>query len=804
MNTILQDLSYGLRMLWKDLSFTFVAVTVLALGIASSTAIFSVVDQVLLHPLAYPDADSLLVVSQTTRSTGTWNYDASPANYLDWASQNHVFSLIAASSGMQANLAGEDKPERIRITMATATFFPLFGVNPILGRTFGADDAKPGNAQVAVLSYDLWQRRYGSDRAIVGRDLLLDGEKRTVIGVMPKGFSPDRYGELWIPSPFDVPMHPLSLGKDPREFRDRSYLDVWARMKSGVTLQQARAEMDRISRVLEKQYPDANKDVGIGLSPLHEETISKIRPVLLVLSAAVLFVLLIGCANIANLLMARAAARSKEISIRAALGATRGRLVRQLLTESVLLAVIGGALGVILAAWGIPLLLSLSPAEIGGFLQVGLNREVLGFTLLASIATGLMFGIAPALYASQSNPNESLRVNERGSTFSRSRGRAVLVSAEVALSLMLLVGAGLMVRSFAKLTRVDAGFNPDRLLVFNLGLPTSVDSSRQAAFFTQVVDRIRQLPEVKEVGAVSRLPLAGGNSSRSFRVLGSDQDYNADIRISTPDYFRTMEIPLLRGREFNAHDRVGSVPVAMLNEEAARKVFPGQDPIGKYVVKFGPSEATVQIIGVVGNVRHVTLERAPRPEIYLPVSQAQWPSMFVAVRTLAQNPLTMLNTVQNAVWSVDKNIPLANVRTMGDVIAQSVGRQKFTMLLLTIFAGVAMVLASIGLYGVISYSVSQLTREIGIRIALGARRDQVSKLIVGEGMTLVGWGLAIGIVGSVALTRLISSLLFGVSATDITTFVVVSVILILVAFLASWLPARRASVVDPIVALRTE
>jgi putative ABC transport system permease protein len=802
MTELFQDLRYAARQLRKSVGFTAIAVTILALGIGANTSVFSVVDQVLLHPLPYPDSDRMVKLSQTFKGLPT--DDASPANYLDWVSQNHVFSEMAASRGWRGSLSAGDRPEQVRGAMTTPSFFPLFGVDPILGRGLELSDARPGNDHVVVLGYGLWQRYFAADRAIVGRDIRLNGEQYAIVGVMPPSFSPDGYGELWLPSPWGVPTHPLVPDKDPRQFRDRNYLNVWARLKPGATMQQARAELDTIGRRLERQYPDSNGEVGVSFLPLHEYIVGDVRPVLLVLQAAVVIVLLIGCANVANLLLARATARAKEISIRTALGASRRRLLRQLLTESSLLALVGGVLGFLLAVLAVPALLALSPPDIHEFKQIGINREVLAFSFMASVVCGVVFGLIPALQSSRSKPNEFLKEGERGSTGNRGRTRSALVIAEVGLSLVLLVGAGLLVKSFARLMDVNVGFDPDHLLTFNLALPSSTDRARQLVFYQQVVQRLQALPGVQAVGAVSRLPLSGGNSSRSFNVPGIEKGYDADIRVSTPDYFRAMRIPLLKGRSFSESDLGSSLNMAVVNDALARAVFPGQDPIGKQITHFGPDNLTLQIIGVVGNVRHVGLDADPHSEIYQLLGQAQWPSMSVAIRSATSDPTSLTSAAQNVVWSVNKDVPLASVRTMQDLIANSVQRRKFSMSLLTIFAAVAMLLAAIGLYGVMSYSVAQRTHEIGIRMALGARRPDVLVLVLKQGMALALMGIAAGAILSLGVTRLISGMLFGIAATDPLTFAGVAALLGTVAFLASYLPARRASKVDPMVALRYE
>jgi putative ABC transport system permease protein len=799
---LLQDVRYALRQLAKNPGFTAVATIALALGIGSTTSIFSVVDQVLLHPLPYPDSDQVLKVSQTFQ--GKMTDDASPANYADWVAQNHVFSAMAASRGWQGSMTASSRPERVKGTMATPSFFSLFGVTPIIGRALVASDAAPGSDHVVVLGYGLWQRDFAADRAIVGRDIQLNGEKYAVVGVMPPNFSPDDYGELWLPSPWDLPTHPLAPDKDPRQFRDRNYLDVWARLKPGVTLQQAHAELETIGSRLEKQYPNDNQNTGITFLPLHEYVVGDVRQVLLVLLAAVVVVLLIACANLANLLLARATVRAREISIRTTMGASRSRLLRQLLTESILLSLLGGFLGLLLAVAAVPSLLALSPPDIRQFKEIGVNREVLAFSFLVSVICGVIFGLIPALQASRSNPNQFLKEGERGSTAGRSRTRSALVIVEVGLSLVLLVGAGLLVKSFSRLMNVNPGFDPDHLLTFNLGLPPSSDAAHQAAFYRQVEQGLQALPGVQSVGAVSRLPLAGGNSSRSFNLPGDTTGYDADIRISTPDYFSAMGIPLLKGRFFAGSDRDSSLNMVIVNDALVRAVFPGQDPIGKQLTNFGPDAITLQIIGVVGNVRHVGLDAAPHAEMYQLLGQASWPSMFFAIRSATSDPTTLTSAAQKVVWDINKDVSLANLRTMQDLIANSVQRRKFSMLLLTIFAATAMLLAAIGLYGVMSYSVAQRTKEIGVRMALGARRPDVLALVVKRGMALVGIGIAVGIVLSLAMARLIAGLLFGITATDPLTFIAVAVLLGLVAFVANYLPARRAASVDPMVALRYE
>lgn len=804
MNALFQDLRFGFRMLLKNPGFTAVAIITLSLGIAGSSAIFSVIDGVLLHPLPYPASDKIVTLAQMNRASGESSEALSPANFLDLTAQNDVFSWTAATSGAPGDLTDGEQPERVRIARTTASFFQLFGISPLLGRALLPSDDQVGHDDVVVISAELWTRHYGSDKNVIGREMILEGEPRTIVGVMPPGFTPDNYGELWVPSPYGVAPNPLRVREDVRAQRDSVYLDGWARLKDGATLESARAEMEAISRRLELQYPDSDKEVSIRIMPMHEDAVGSLRPVLLLLFAAVGALLSIGCANVANLLLARGAARAREVSIRAALGASRRRLVRQLLTESILLASIGGSLGVLLAAWAIPLLLSISPRGISAFKAIALNWEVVSFGFIASLGTGVLFGLAPALSASAAMPAAAMNQGDRGGTAASGRGRAILITLEVALSLVLLIAAGLLTKSFANLAKVDPGFNSDHLLIFNIGAPARWSQEEKIIFYRQTLERLRDLPGVKSAGAVSRLPLAGGNSSRGFKIAGEKAEREADIRVATADYFAAMGIPLLRGRSFDEHDSLGGLPVALINDALAQKLAPNGDPVGKVITDFGPNKENLRIIGVLGNVRHESLEGAPRAEVYQPLGQAMWPGFFVALKTEPADPLTLLPAAQNAVWSVNRSVPLGNPRTMTDFVARSLGQRRFTMILLAIFAGTALLLAAIGLYGVIAYSVAQRTRELGIRLALGAQKRDVLGLVVGEGMRLVGVGLILGLLASLGLMRLLSSLLFGIGANDPLTFLAHSLALAFVALLACIVPARRASLVNPIDALRVD
>ena len=804
METILQDVRYGLRMLRKSPGFTLIAIAALALGIASTTAIFSVVDAVLLHPLPYPESSRILSVRESDRTTGDPQDGPSPANYLDWREQNHVFAYMAASRGWPVNLTGGERAERVRGTMTSPNFFPLFDVPASLGRTLLPRDCSPGSDHVVVLSTGLWKRRFGADRSLIGRNITLDSEPYTVVGVMPSSFAPDGYADLWLPAKFGVPAHPLHPNEDPRAMRGNHYMEAWARLKPGVSLKQARDETSAIAARLEKQYPEDNKDVGVSLRTMQESLVGDIRPTLLLLLVAVAFVLLIGCANVANLLLARATGRSREVSIRAALGASRWRVMRQLLTESVLLALMGGVAGVVLAMWAVPALLTMSPPDIRNFSVTGINGDVLAFSILVSVFSGIVFGLAPALQASQANLNDYLKEGERGSTGARGQIRAILVVGEITLSLVLLTGSGLLIKSFVRVLQVDPGFDVAHLLVFSVGLPSSSTTNQEDDFYRQVTEKLQALPGVESAGAASRVPLGDGNSDRSFTIQGSDQQYDADFRVSNGSYFQAMGIPLLKGRLFSEQDLRNGARVAIVNEALVARALPGEDPIGKYISKLETVDAPVQIIGVIGNIHHSDLETEPRPEVYVPFGLGHWPSAYMVVRTQASDPLALTLAAQNAVATVNRDVPLANLRSMEDMLARSLLRRKFSMVLLSIFAGLAMLLAAIGLYGVMSYAVSQRTREIGIRMALGAQAADVLKLVVGQGMRLAALGVLTGLVVSVVLMRLMASLLFGVSTHDPVTYGLVAAVLAAVALLANYVPARRAAKVDPMVALRYE
>ena len=812
MRTLWQDLRYGARMLWKKPGFTAIAVLALALGIGANSAIFSVVNTVLLKPLPFENADRLVMVwerrPQQNRNAGP----VAPADFLDWQSQNQVFERMAASSGQAFNLTGAGEPAQVLAQVVSPGYFQVLGAQAAVGRTLLEEVDQPGGERVAVLSHRLWQRRFSGDPAVVGRAITLDTESYMVVGVMPASFSyPDTDTEMWVAPQGRVPGIWLPGSPDPATLRGLHYLLVTARLKPGVTIEQAQTEMETIAARLEQQYPDVNTGHTARVVSLHEQLIGDVRPALWVLLAAVGFVLLIACANVANLMLARATARHREMAVRAAMGAGRGRLIRQLLTESALLSLLGGAIGLFLAMWGVDLLVALSPENLPRLNEISVDWRVILFTLGVALLTGFAFGLAPAWQASHLDLNSALKEGGRSATegFGRRRLRSILVVAEVALCIVLLIGAGLLIRSFWRLTEVRPGFDPENLLTMQLSLPRAKypAEAQMAAFYDQVLRRLETLPGVESVAATWLLPMSGQDAGRGIEVEGYEpapnERTNAAFGNVSPGYFRTMRIPLMRGREFAETDRAGAPGVVVVNESFARRFFRDQDPVGKRMRMRGNDEPWLTVVGVVGDIRHTGLAAEPRAEMYLSYLQSPVPFMNVVMRT-SIDPVSLAPALRREVWAVDADQPVADISTMGQFVSNSIAGRRFNMMLLAVFAGVALLLAAVGLYGVMAYSVIQRTHEIGIRLALGAQARDVLKMIVGQGMLLTLIGTVLGLTAAFALTRLMASLLYGVTATDPLTFAGIPLLLAAVALLATYIPARRAMKVDPMVALRYE
>ena len=801
MRTLWQDLRYGIRMLLKRPGFAALAALTLAVGIGANTAIFSVVNAVILRPLPYADPDRLLLIRETKLPQFP-EFAIAPGNFLDWQSQNEAFEQTEAFRTFFYNLTGEGEPERLRASRITAGMFAMLGAQPTLGRDFLAEEDRPGSDGVAILSYGLWQRRFGGNPQIVGQQMTLNGRGYTVIGVMPATLRfLDRNAELWTP---------MAFTEQDRQNHGGHFISAVARLKPGITLEQAQSNLSTIAARLEQQYPSSNAGWGVKLTPLFEAAVGQMRPTLLVLLGAVALVLLIACANVANLLLARASSRHKEIAIRSAMGAGRWRIVRQLLTESLVLAIVGGALGVLLAYWGLDLLLSLAPQNLPRMADVSLDGRALGYTLGLTLLTGVIFGLAPALQSSNPDLNESLKEGGRGSTSGRRQGvRSLLVVTEIALALMLLAGAGLMLKSFWRLQQVDPGFKPENALVVNINLPATkyAEDAQQSAFFQQLLERTAALPGVQSVGATQSMPLIGdyilGLVIEGRPEPAPGEEPSTNYYAVSPDYFRAMGIPLLRGRSFTEQDRAGAPRVAIINETLARRFFPDEDPIGKRIHVTNGPETFREIVGIVGDVRQYGLEREPPAQAYEPYLQEPFAGMSLVVRAAA-DPANLSAAIRQEVFALDKDQPVASVRTLEEVLAASVAQRRFSMTLLGVFGGIALLLASVGIFGVMNYTVAQRTHEIGIRMALGAQRRDILRLVVGQGMTLTLVGVALGLVAAFAGTRLMASLLYGVSATDPLTFTGVALLLALVAFLACYLPARRAMKVDPMIALRYE
>jgi putative ABC transport system permease protein len=805
MDSLLQDIRYAIRVLLKSPGFTAVALLTLTLGIGANTAIFSVVNAVLLRPLPYQESEKLVFI--TERSPVLEGMSVAYPNFLDWRDQNSVFDNIGVYRRQSFNLTGGGEPERLVGGEVSADVFAALRTNPLLGRTFVAEEDRPGADPVVVLGYGLWQRRFGREAGVIGQTLTLNGKVHTVVGVMPNDFRFPSGVDLWVP---------VGLNKDNPSWNRGNHPGLFAiaRLKPGMTIRDAQAEMDTIAIRLEQQYAQTNAGNRVSITPLFDRIVGDIRTVLLILLAAVGLVLLIACANVANLLMARAAARQKEIAVRMALGATRSRLIRQLLTESVMLSVTGGALGLLLALWGTDLLVAISPGDIPRFAEIKLDNRVLGFTGGVALLTGILFGLAPALYSSRLNLNEMLKEGGRSATasFRRQRVRSLLVISEVAIALVLLISAGLLIKSFLVIQRVDPGFNPDNVLTAGLPLPRTkyLEPEKRIAFYESLFSRISALPGVEAVGAVSDLPVESG--SQTYFVVEDNPNPPleemplAEYSLVSTGYFKAMGLRLMKGREFNEQDARNAPGVCIIDEKFAETYWPGQDPLGKRM-KYGganPDNPWSVVVGVVANVKYQGLDQqSPRVQIFLPYTQATFLGASLVVRA-AGDPGILAAAVRKEVSTMDPDLPVSDIRTMSEVIKGSVGRRRLSMTLIGIFAGVAMTLSAIGLYGVMSYSVSQRTHEIGIRMALGARERDVLRLVVGHGMALAIVGVAVGLVGALALTRLLSSLLFGVSATDTSTFIVISLLLAGVALVACAVPARRATKVDPMVALRYE
>ncbi|HEV2835060.1 MAG TPA: ABC transporter permease [Pyrinomonadaceae bacterium] len=803
---LVQDARYAFRSLRKHPGFTLVAILTLALGIGANTAIFSVINAVLLRPLPYAEPDRLVVLLETIseRPIGV-----SYPNFVDWRNQQSVFENVAAVRQRESfNLTGEGESERLQGRLVSANFLSTLGVKPVLGRDFVAEDDRPGAAPVVMLSHALWQRRFGSDARVVGRQVTLNRQSFTVIGVTPADF------QFGVDADVSVPIG-LSAERFSARGRDPG-VDAMARIKPAISIDSANAELNTIAARLEQQYPETNNGRRVRLNSLTESIVGDIRPTLLTLLAAVGLVLLIACANVANLLLARSARRQREIAIRTALGAARSRILRQLFTESLILAIAAGIAGLLLAIGGTSLLSAYLPEGVPRIREISTDASVLAFTLGASVLTGVLFGLAPALQTSNPALTETLKEGERNSSPGHNRTGKILVVTEVALTLVLLVGAGLLVKSFWRLMQVDPGFNTENLLAMQISVNAGPDEgSRVAAFLGQLQQRVKQLPGVQSVAVSNGLPFEGANHP-SFVIDGQappepGHEPNAILYITSPDYFDTLQINLLRGRTFSSQDTPGTPPVVLIDEVFARQYFPNQDPLGKRLKQTGSDESR-EIVGIVRHVEHLNLEgdSASSAEVYSAFNQIpleRLPRFVRRVNLLVRttvDPLSLAQPVRNQIAALDKDQAVFNVRTMEQVLARSVSARRFSMILLSVFAVLALVLAAVGIYGVISYSVAQRTREVGIRMALGAQTTDVLKLVVRDGLRLVVIGIAVGLVGAFILTRLMTTLLFGVTPTDAVTYGTVALALVGVALAACYIPARRAAKVDPLVALRFE
>jgi len=794
---ILRDTRYAIRQLARTPGFTVVAILTLALGIGASSAIFSVVNGVLLRPLAYPQPDELVRVHELLQKFG--RFSVAPATFLDWRQQNTVFEHIAAFNATGATLVGSTGAERLAGGLVSWDMFDLLKVTPALGRTFSADEAVPGKDTVIILSHRMWQQRFGGDTAILGRSVTLSGAPVTVIGVMPATFAFMPEAEFW---------RPLAFAANPT--RGGHFLAVIARLKPGVTVQQAGAEIKTISERLAVQYPEHSANESAEVIGLQENVVAGIRPALLTLLAAVTVVILIACANVANLLLVRASVRGKEIAIRTALGAGRRRLVLQMLSESIVLALAGGSLGLLLAYLAIAPIQTLSAGSIPRAADIAIDRSVLLFALGVSLATGILFGLAPAWQASRSTIGSVLKEGGRSSTASTGRWvRNGLLVAEVAMSIVLLVGAALLLRSFARVTSVDPGFRPEHVLSFRVALPATSypESSHRIAFFARLLEGLEALPNVSAAGMTQSLPMRG-DYVLSFTIQGQpepkpNEGPSANYRVASPNYFKALGIPLLHGRTFTVRDGEKAPKVAVVDQKFVDRHFPDRDPIGQGIDIGNGTDGFYEIVGVVGSIRDASLEANPAPTMYIPFDQAPFSAMAVVART-AGDPTALAASVRQTIQGIDRTLPAFAMTPLATVVSESVAERRFSMLLLGLFAFIALFLAAVGLYGVVAYSVSQRTQEIGLRMAIGAQRSDVLRLVVGGGMRLAVAGVALGIACALALARLVATMLYEVTPFDPASYSITALVLLAVAALACYVPARRAMRVDPIVALRQE